>query len=167
MMLMFFKIGFISFGGGWAIVGIIKDEVVNAGFLTLEQFNEAVSVAQMTPGPVSVNVATYVGYSSYGLLGAIMNTVCLVMPSVIIFNIVLLILKKIKVDRKKLLSALKMGTVLMLTYTLIGLTNTVINRAEYMTFIISGISFLLFMFTKIDPIFVILGSAFLGAFVFA
>ncbi|MDK2898632.1 MAG: chromate transporter, partial [Thermotoga sp.] len=58
----FLKVGFLSFGGGWAIVGILKNELVTGGFLSPEEFSQAVSIAQMTPGPVAINLATYTGY---------------------------------------------------------------------------------------------------------
>lgn len=165
MIMIFFKVGFISFGGGWSTVGIFREEIVNNGLLSLEKFNEVVSIAQMTPGPVAVNVATYVGYSAYGFIGGLLNTIFLILPPIILFYIGLFILKKINVNRKNLLNSLKLGTVLLISFSLISLTETVFLNKEYSTFIISAISFIFFIFTKIDPIYIILASAFSAIFI--
>jgi len=166
MIMIFFKLGFISFGGGWTAIGILKEEMVSNGLLSLSQFNEAVSIAQMTPGPVAVNVATYVGYNSYGLLGAVLNTFFLILPPIIFFNVALFILKRLKINKTKLLNALKLGTLLLITFSFASLVESGLNSGNYMIFLISLISFLFFIFTRIDPIMIILGSAVIGIFLF-
>ncbi|MCZ2416525.1 MAG: chromate transporter, partial [Burkholderiales bacterium] len=63
----FFKIGVFCFGGGYAMLSLIQDEVVrNNGWMTMESFSDIVAVSQMTPGPVAINTATYVGYTASG-----------------------------------------------------------------------------------------------------
>lgn len=82
----FFKIGLFSFGGGYAILPLIKKEVVDIhGWITMSQFTDMVAVSQVTPGPISVNTATYVGYVVTGNgLGAVIATLGLATPSIII-----------------------------------------------------------------------------------
>ena len=67
----FFKVGLLGFGGGLAIVRLIYDSVQPFIDMTPEEFANIVAIAQITPGPVSLNTATYVGYESAGLAGAL------------------------------------------------------------------------------------------------
>ena len=65
----FFKVGLFSIGGGLAAIPLIQSEVVERGWITLAQFSDMIAVSESTPGPIGVNVATYVGFSQYGILG--------------------------------------------------------------------------------------------------
>ncbi|SNX53564.1 chromate transporter [Thermoanaerobacterium sp. RBIITD] len=81
----FFKIGLFSFGGGYAMLPLIQQEVVNANnWLTTKEFINVVAISQVTPGPVAINTATYVGYKVAGIIGSTFATVGVVLPSVII-----------------------------------------------------------------------------------
>lgn len=84
----FFKIGALGFGGGMAIIQLISDSIKTFVAMTPAQFAEIVAVAQVTPGPVAVNAATYVGYESAGIAGAFVATFGVVMPAFIIVLIV-------------------------------------------------------------------------------
>lgn len=84
----FFKVGLFSIGGGLAAIPLIQSEVVDRGWITLAQFTDMIAVSESTPGPIGVNVATYVGFSQYGILGGIIATLGLVTPSVIIILII-------------------------------------------------------------------------------
>lgn len=84
----FFKVGLFSIGGGLAAIPLIQSEVVERGWITMTQFTDMIAVSESTPGPIGVNVATYVGYSQYGILGGIVATIGLVTPSVIIILII-------------------------------------------------------------------------------
>ena len=86
----FFKIGLFGFGGGYAMLSMIQGEVVTRyGWLTAQEFTDIVAISQMTPGPIGINSATYVGYTtiadcygtSYGILGSIIATFAVVLPS--------------------------------------------------------------------------------------
>ncbi len=84
----FFKIGMFSFGGGYAMIPLIQEEIIKRhGFLTTEQFGDIIAIAEMTPGPIAVNSATFVGYNVSGVAGALVSTVGVVMPSFIIILI--------------------------------------------------------------------------------
>ncbi|MGG1555358.1 chromate transporter [Paenibacillus ferrarius] len=84
----FLKIGFMSFGGGYAMIPIIQHEVEKHGWMPLEAFNQSVALAGMAPGPIATNSATLVGYKAAGLLGATVATVGMVLPSLIIVIII-------------------------------------------------------------------------------
>lgn len=102
----FFKIGLFGFGGGYAMISLIQGEVVNKyGWLTSGQFTDIVAVSQSTPGPIGINSATYVGYSSivnagyepiYGVIGSCIATFAVVLPSFILMILISKFLMKYK-----------------------------------------------------------------------
>lgn len=84
LFLTFLKIGAFTFGGGYAMIPLVTDEVVSNGWLTSEQVLNFIAVAESTPGPIAINMATFVGSSQAGILGAIAATLGVVLPSFII-----------------------------------------------------------------------------------
>ncbi|MBR1940863.1 MAG: chromate transporter [Bacteroidaceae bacterium] len=82
----FFKIGLFGFGGGYAMLSLIQGEVVTRyGWLTAQEFTDIVAISQMTPGPIGINSATYVGYQATGSVwGSIVATSAVVLPSFIL-----------------------------------------------------------------------------------
>ena len=80
----FFKIGLVGFGGGLAILSLIQMEVESHGWMTQQEFVDIVAVSQVTPGPIGINCATYVGYTVGGLWGSVLSTFAIVLPSLII-----------------------------------------------------------------------------------
>ncbi|NLM36801.1 MAG: chromate transporter [Firmicutes bacterium] len=89
LFLTFFKIGAFTFGGGYAMLPLIHDAVIHHhGWLTQQEFLEMIAIAEMTPGPVAVNTATFVGFRIAGLWGSVFATLGVVLPS---FLIILLI----------------------------------------------------------------------------
>ena len=78
----YLKIGFFGFGGGYAMLSLIQNEiVVQNGWLTNAEFADIVAISQMTPGPIAINSATYVGYSIAGFWGAVVATISVCMPA--------------------------------------------------------------------------------------
>ena len=84
----FLKVGCFTFGGGYGAVALIRDVVLSNGWLSDEMLTYMIAVSESTPGPIMVNMATYIGSSQAGLLGAAIATAAVVLPS---FLIVLLI----------------------------------------------------------------------------
>ena len=80
----FFKIGLFGFGGGLAILSLIQMEVESHGWMTQQEFIDIVAVSQVTPGPIGINCATYVGYTTAGIWGSVLATFAIVLPSLII-----------------------------------------------------------------------------------
>lgn len=91
----FFKIGLFTFGGGFAMIPLIKDTVVAKSWLTLEEFTNFIGVCESTPGPIAVNMATYVGSTQAGIFGSICATAGVILPSVIIIILIAAILKNL------------------------------------------------------------------------
>ena len=80
----FFKIGLFGFGGGLAILSLIQMEVESHAWMTQSEFVDIVAVSQVTPGPIGINCATYVGYTVGGIWGSLLATFAIVLPSLII-----------------------------------------------------------------------------------
>lgn len=105
----FFKIGLFGFGGGYAMLSMIQGEVVTKyQWLTTSQFTDIVAISQMTPGPIGINSATYVGYSAVvnagyspamGVLGSAIATFAVVLPSfILMFTITKILIKYRETD---------------------------------------------------------------------
>lgn len=84
----FLKVGAFAFGGGYAMLSLIGDSVLAYGWMTEAELLNFVGVETVVPGPIAVNMATYIGYEQAGLLGAIAATVGVVLPSFVIILIV-------------------------------------------------------------------------------
>lgn len=85
----FFKIGLFGFGGGYAMLSMIQGEVVTRHeWLTPQEFTDIIAISQMTPGPIGINSATYIGYTATdSVWGSVLATLALVLPSFIIMLI--------------------------------------------------------------------------------
>ena len=88
LFLTFLEIGAVSFGGGYGMISLIREKVLMYGWLTEEELLNMIAVAESTPGPIAVNMATFVGSSEYGALGALVATLGVVLPSFIIILLV-------------------------------------------------------------------------------
>ena len=84
----FFEIGLFTFGGGYAMISLIRDKALALGWLTEEQLLNMIAVAESTPGPIAVNMATFVGSVQGGVLGALTATLGVVLPSFIIILLI-------------------------------------------------------------------------------
>ena len=93
LFLTYMKIGLFTFGGGYAMIALIEDEIVSKrGWITKEELADIVVIAESTPGPIAINCSTYVGYKIGGVLGSAVATTAVVIPSfVIIYAISLFI----------------------------------------------------------------------------
>lgn len=99
LFLEFFKIGLFSFGGGYGMLPLMEETVVNRGWLTSSEFFDFVGVAESTPGPIAINMATFVGASQAGILGSFLATLGVVLPSFIIILLIAAVLKNLTKNR--------------------------------------------------------------------
>ena len=88
LFLVFLEIGAVSFGGGYAMIAMIREKALLHGWLTEEALMNLIAVSESTPGPIAVNMATFVGSTEGGVLGALAATLGVVLPS---FTIILVI----------------------------------------------------------------------------
>ena len=93
LFLEFFKMGLFTFGGGYAMIPLIEETVLKYGWLTEARFSEMLGVCESTPGPVAINMATYIGSVQGGLLGSLVATLGVVLPSFVIILLIAAILK--------------------------------------------------------------------------
>ena len=93
LFLAFLKVGMFTFGGGYSAIPLIRDVVLNRGWLGDEQLTYMIAIAESTPGPIMVNLATYVGTSQAGFPGAVITTLAVVLPSFCVIILVTRILK--------------------------------------------------------------------------
>ncbi len=95
----FFRIGIFSFGGGLAMLPLIFQSVQDFGIMSAEDFSNLVALSQITPGPIAVNAATFVGYNYAGITGAVVATVGVCLPAFILMLITMNFMEKFKKSR--------------------------------------------------------------------
>ncbi|KAA9238108.1 MULTISPECIES: chromate transporter [Aerococcus] len=89
LLISFLKVGAFSFGGGYAALPLIQEEIVeNHAWLSMQEFTDLITISQMTPGPIAINSATFVGTKLAGPLGAMVATLGSILPSIIIVSII-------------------------------------------------------------------------------
>lgn len=85
----YLKIGFFGFGGGYAMLSLIHSEVVvRNGWITNGEFTDIVAISQMTPGPIAINSATYIGYEVAGIFGSVVATVAVCLPAMTLMMLI-------------------------------------------------------------------------------
>ena len=95
LFLTFLKVGTFAFGGGYAMLSLIGDSVLGYGWMTEEELLNFVGVETVIPGPIAVNMATYIGYEQGGFLGALLATTGVVLPSFVIILVVAACIKNL------------------------------------------------------------------------
>ena len=108
----FFKIGLFTFGGGYAMIPLISEEVSTFG-INAYTFSNYIAISESTPGPFAVNIATFIGYDNFGLLGAIIATIGVILPSFIIMLIIAILISKVR-NTKYFKSFIKISTPIIL-----------------------------------------------------
>mgnify|MGYP000931832058 CR=1 FL=1 len=170
LLLVFFRIGLFSFGGGFAILPLIYQGANDLSGMTTEEFSRLVAISQVTPGPTTVNAATYVGYEIAGVAGATMATIGLIIPSVILVLIVSLFLVKFKESPglKGVLSGIRPATVGMLGSAVVFLAQGSLFTGFHLNFM-PVCFFLVVLFIawkfKSDPIALTIIAGIAGAFI--
>ena len=95
LFLLFLEIGVVSFGGGYGMLSVIRDTCLSHGLLTEEQLMNFIAVAESTPGPIAINMATFIGSAQGGFLGALLATLGVVLPAFTIILLIAAILKNL------------------------------------------------------------------------
>lgn len=95
LFLVYMKIGVFTFGGGYAMIALIEDEIVSKrGWITKEELADIVVIAESTPGPIAINCSTYVGYKICGFIGSAVATTAVVIPSFAIIYVISLFIEQ-------------------------------------------------------------------------
>lgn len=173
----FFKIGAFTFGGGLAMLRIAQEQVLAWGWLKESQIVDFVALSESTPGPFAINMATYVGASQKGFLGALCATLGVVLPSFIVILIVAHFYKQFKSSHtvKGIMTGLKPTAIGLIAAAVISMAITVFLPTGFsilifksVEFYISALIFAISLFLvfskkiKIPPVLVICTAAVLG-----
>ena len=171
----FFQVGLFSFGGGYAALPLIKARIVDVhGWLTLAEFTDVVTISQMTPGPIGINAATFVGARIAGISGSIAATAGCVAPSFIVvltlaylynkynkLEIIQIVLKWLRPAIVGLIAAAGLAIMLQAflkdTATLYGLWNI-----DIFSVVLFAAGFLVLAKWKTSPVYIMLGSGLAG-----
>lgn len=155
----FFKIGIIAFGGGWSVVGVIKNAVVPM-WVDEAQFRALIAIAQSTPGPIALNAATMIGWNHGGFLMAIAATLSVVAFPVFAIAMTTLLASKVSIKKDALNEALRTGSLAMMLMTLWVLRP--VSLDPIMLALALG-AFVIAAFTKINALWAILGAGAINA----
>lgn len=164
----FFKIGLFCFGGGYAMLSFIQAEVVtHFSWMSQTTFADIVAVSQMTPGPVGINTATYVGFTTAGFWGALTATGALCLPSVILMLIISKYLLKYKHNPavEGVFKVIRPAVVGLIASAVLLLA-TPENFVDYKSFILFGAAFVAAYFYKVHPLVLIMVGGLFGLLVY-
>ena len=174
LFLTFFKIGAFTFGGGYAMLPLIQEEVLRLGWMSMEELIDFIAISESTPGPFAINAATFVGIRTGGLPGAFCATLGVVLPSFIIILIVAHCYEKFKSSKavKGCMSGLKPAVIGLIGSALVSVGGAVFFPSGISSFDITDLRFLIsaaifivmtvLAFKKINPIAIICLSAAIG-----
>lgn len=162
---MFAKIGLFGFGGGVAMLPIIYQGVQEFGLMEAEEFSNLVAIAQVTPGPIAVNAATYVGYNSAGFLGAIIATLGVAMPSFILVILACYFINRFKesIIIKSAFIGIRPATVGLLASAVIFMGQTAILPFSIVPALILVSTIVLIAKFKVSPIVIVIVMGIIGA----
>ena len=164
LFLSFFKIGLFGFGGGYAIISLIQHEIEIHGWMTQSEFTDIIAISQMTPGPIGINSATYVGYTASGsVLGSVIATVAIVLPSFIIMLTLVKFFFALKGNKymEWAFLGLRPAVIGLIAAAAVLLMNSEIF-IDYKSIIICSLVFLFSFKSRIHPIFLILMAGLAG-----
>ena len=152
----FAKVGVMTFGGGYAMLPILEREVVtNHGWSTSEQMLDYYAIGQCTPGVIAVNVSTFVGYKTRGIMGAIVATLGIVFPSLVIITALASVLKMFQdnVYVSKAFAGIRIAVCALMASAVIKLAKKAVSCVS--TAIIAVASLLLEIFLGVSPIIIV------------
>ncbi len=177
LFLNFFYVGMLSVGGGYAAIPLIQARIVEAtGLMTFSEFTDLITIAEMTPGSIAINCATFVGLRLSGIFGAVVCTLGVVMPSFIICLVLAYFYYKYKgLDGvQRVLAALRPAVVALIASAGLSiLLSGLFNGGEYtaanfrpVELILFGVGLFLLRKFKINPIMVIFGTGIVGTLIY-
>ncbi|MCT4564357.1 MAG: chromate transporter [Maledivibacter sp.] len=177
----FFKVGLFTIGGGLAALPLLQNEALTRGWVTKGQFADMIAVSQSTPGPIGINMATYVGFNQMGTLGSVVATLGMVTPSIIIICIIAKFLRHFNENRIVqgifvglrpavtgliAAAAFSISLISMFNVDLFKSTDNIIDLFNFKALILFGV----FMYAtnkwKYHPIYYIAMAGLVGLFIF-
>lgn len=169
----YLKIGFFGFGGGYAMLSLIHSEVVvKHAWLTSGEFSDIVAISQMTPGPIAINSATYIGYEVAGLWGSVVATVAVSLPALTLMMLLTIFFLRLRDNRyvKGVVGSMRPVVVGMIASAALLLMFPA--EGDDAPSFIDGWSWVIFLLTllasvkKINPILLIVASGVVGILIY-
>ena len=180
LFLSFFQIGLFSFGGGYAAMPLIQGQVVQGhGWLSMSEFTDLITISQMTPGPIAINAASFVGIRIAGVWGALVATFGCVLPSFLIVLLFAYLYKKYKNLRYvqgvlKTLQPAVVGLIAAAGTSIIAhalwngeLRDLSVSAMDWVSVAIMGACIFLLRRFKLNPMYVMLGAGVIGGLIYS
>ncbi|GHV95307.1 chromate transporter [Spirochaetia bacterium] len=163
----FIVIGITTFGGGYAMVPVLERELIKKrGWINMDEVMDYFTIAQITPGIIAVNVATFVGFKRKGVLGGILATVGLIVPGVTLMLIIALFIKRFAEYPavNHAFAGIRVAVGALILDTVLKLFKGVFNN--YKSIIIFILAFALSVVFSLSPVFIIFGAGLTGFLLF-
>ena len=168
----YLKIGFFGFGGGYAMLSLIQNEiVVQNQWLTNAEFTDIVAISQMTPGPIAINSATYIGYSIAGFWGSVVATIAVCLPALTLMILITKFFLMLQSNRyvKAAMSGMRIIIISMIGSAALLLMFPTSNDGrsfiDHWSWIIFGVT-IYASYKKVNPILLIVLSAIVGIVIY-
>ena len=177
LLYVYLKVGILGFGGGYAMLSLIQADVVDRyHWITLQEFTDIVAISQMTPGPIGINSATYIGYTAIlnagysptvSILGSCLTTAAVCLPSFFLVLSISMAFSKFKHNKyvEAAFVGLRPATVGLIAAAALLLMNSE-NFIDYKSFLLFGAAFFLTWRYKLHPILMILLAGVAGLFLY-
>ncbi len=178
LFIIFFKVGLIGFGGGYAILALIFQDIQTFNVVSAEDFGNLVGMSQVTPGPIAINAATYVGFKAAGFGGACLATFAVSLPSFILCMSVLMVLDKFQNNKYvvSVLAGIRPATVGLMASAFLFMAQTAIipgyeegaslitnlEKSDFIALAIFIVAFGTILLRKFGSITIILGGGVVG-----
>ncbi len=177
LMFVFFYVGLFTIGGGMVAITLMYEPIVGRGLISSEQFYNMVAISESTPGPIGINMATYIGYELHGLIGGIATTVATVLPSLVIIIIIAKYFSRFQdkplvkaaftglrpaVTGMILVAAAQVFQIAILNIPAFTTSGKWLDLIKIPAFIFYALATTLLLKTKIHPILIIIVGAFFG-----
>ena len=159
----FLQIGLFSFGGGYAAIPLIQGQIVDRhGWLSMPEFTDLVTISQMTPGPIAINSATFVGYRVCGFWGALCGTLGVVLPSFLIIAGISYVLQAFESNRivQYAFAGIRAGVLALICRALASMYRQC--PRHWFSLLVAGAAFFATAFLQVNVLLVIAGCAAAG-----
>jgi chromate transporter len=163
----FLKIGLFTIGGGYAMIPLIEAEVIKVhGWLSAAEFLDIIAVAEMTPGPISINAATFIGYTMAGVSGSLIATLGVITPSLVLLLLLSRVLIKLVQNpgAESFLNGLQSALIALILLASFTLGQTAI--IDLPTALIFSLLLIASLLQKVSPLYFIGAGAILGLLLF-
>jgi chromate transporter len=166
----FFKIGLITFGGGYSILPVLERELVNRkGWLTMDEVIEYYTIGQITPGIISVNLATFVGYKQEKIIGALCATVGFIFPGIMLVTAAALLLQNLNDIPivQNIFAGIRLVVGALILQTIVKLTSALVKRQRGLwqnaiALVMCAVCFVLSLIWQVNPVLLVITSGLVG-----